>query len=99
MFLPFVLIFDVKHWGALTWDTSAVLSLVCLALLCSAGAYMLYSVKQLTVSKTCIFTNLIPIVTLLVAAAIGQEIFTQTKFWGIVVIVIGVTFSQMNVRF
>ena len=100
MFLPFVLIFDVRHWGALTWDASAVLSLVCLALLCSAGAYMLYSysVKQLTVSKTCIFTNLIPIVTLLVAAAIGQEVFTQTKFWGIVVIVIGVTFSQMTMR-
>ena len=100
MFLPFVLIFDVRHWGALTWDASAVLSLVCLALLCSAGAYMLYSysVKQLTVSKTCIFTNLIPIVTLLVAAAIGQEVFTQTKFWGIVIIVVGVTFSQMTIR-
>ena len=100
MFLPFVLIFDVKHWGSLTWDASAVVSLVCLALLCSAGAYMLYSysVKQLTVSKTCIFTNLIPIVTLLVAAAIGQEVFTQTKFWGIVIVVIGVTFSQMTVK-
>ena len=100
MFLPFVLIFDVKHWGTLTWDASAVFSLVCLALLCSAGAYMLYSysVKQLTVTKTSIFTNLIPIVTLLAAAAIGQEIFTQTKFWGILVIVAGVTFSQMTVR-
>ena len=100
MFLPFVLIFDVRHWGSLTWDASAVFSLVCLALLCSAGAYMLYSyaVKQLTVTKTSIFTNLIPIVTLLAAAAIGQEIFTQTKFWGIVVIVAGVTFSQMTVR-
>lgn len=100
MFLPFVLIFDVRHWGSLTWDASAVFSLVCLALLCSAGAYMLYSysVKQLTVTKTSIFTNLIPIVTLLAAAAIGQEIFTQTKFWGILVIVAGVTFSQMTVR-
>ena len=99
MFLPFVLIFDVRHWGSLTWDASAVFSLVCLALLCSAGAYMLYSysVKQLTVTKTSIFTNLIPIVTLLAAAAIGQEVFTQTKFWGILVIVAGVTFSQLRV--
>ena len=95
-----ILIFDVRHWGSLTWDASAVFSLVCLALLCSAGAYMLYSysVKQLTVTKTSIFTNLIPIVTLLAAAAIGQEVFTQTKFWGILVIVAGVTFSQMTVR-
>lgn len=100
MFLPFVLIFDVKQWGSLSWDFGNISSLVCLALLCSACAYMLYSysVKQLTVSKTCVFTNLIPIVTLLVASAIGQETFTQTKFWGIVVIVIGVTFSQLRMK-
>ena len=98
-YLPFILIFDVKQWPSLTWDFDAVLSLVCLALLCSAGAYMLYSysVKKLTVSKTCVFTNLIPIVTLLVAAAIGQETFTQMKFWGILVIVAVVTFSQLKI--
>lgn len=100
MFLPFVLIFDIKQWGSLSWDFGNISSLVCLALLCSACAYMLYSysVKQLTVSKTCVFTNLIPIVTLLVASAIGQETFTQTKFRGIVVIVIGVTFSQLRIK-
>ena len=89
----------MRQWPALTWVFNAVLSLVCLALLCSAGAYMLYSysVKKLTVSKTCVFTNLIPIVTLLVASAIGQETFTQTKFWGILIIVVGVTFSQLTV--
>ena len=61
-------------------------------------AYMLYSysVKQLTVNKTCVFTNLIPIVTLLAASAIGQETFTAIKFWGILVIVAGVTFSQLR---
>jgi drug/metabolite transporter (DMT)-like permease len=57
-----------------------------------------YSVKKLTVNKTCVFTNLIPIVTLIAAASIGQETFTQTKFWGIVVIVAGVTFSQLKIR-
>lgn len=97
-YLPFVLIFDLRHWGELAWNGSTITSLVCLALLCSAGAYMLYSysVKQLTVTKACIFTNLIPIVTLLVASAIGQETFTQVKFWGILVIITGVTLSQMK---
>lgn len=100
LYLPLILIFDVKQWPSLTWDFDAVLSLVCLALLCSAGAYMLYSysVKKLTVTKTCVFTNLIPIVTLLAAAAIGQETFTQMKFWGILVIVAGVTFSQLKIQ-
>ena len=99
-YIPFILIFDIKQWPAMIWDSSTILSLLCLAILCSAGAYMLYSysVKQMTVTKTCIFTNLIPIVTLLAAASIGQETFTQMKFWGILVIVIGVTFSQMTVK-
>ena len=99
-YLPFILIFDVKQWPSLTWDFDAVLSLVCLALLCSAGAYMLYSysVKQLTVNKTSVFTNLLPIVTLLAASAIGLESFTPIKFWGILVIVAGVTFSQFKLR-
>ena len=99
-YLPFILAFDIRQWPSLTWDFSAIVSLICLALLCSAGAYMLYSysVKKLTVSKTCVFTNLIPIVTLLVASAIGQETFTQTKFWGIVVIIVGVTFSQLKIQ-
>lgn len=98
-YLPFILIFDIHQWSALNWNFSSISSLVCLALLCSAGAYMLYSysVKQLTVNKTCVFTNLIPIVTLIAAAAIGQETFTATKFWGILVIVAGVTFSQLRV--
>ena len=99
-YLPFILIFDVHQWPSLNWNFSSISSLICLALLCSAGAYMLYSysVKQLTVSKTCVFTNLIPIVTLLTAAAIGQEAFTSIKFWGILVIVVGVTFSQMTMK-
>lgn len=98
-YLPFVLGFDIRHWGELSWNASAILSLVCLALLCSACAYMLYSysVKHLTVTKTSVFTNLIPIVTLVAASAIGQEIFTMTKFWGVLVIIAGVTFSQMKV--
>jgi len=98
-YLPFILIFDIHQWPTLTWNFSSISSLICLALLCSAGAYMLYSysVKQLTVNKTCVFTNLIPIVTLLAAAAIGQESFTAIKFWGILVIVVGVTFSQLRV--
>jgi len=99
-YLPFILIFDIHQWPALNWNFSSISSLICLALLCSAGAYMLYSysVKQLTVNKTCVFTNLIPIVTLLAAAAIGQETFTAIKFWGILVIVAGVTFSQLNLK-
>ena len=54
--------------------------------------------KQLTVTKVSVFTNLIPIVTLLVAAAIGQETFSNLKLLGIVVVVAGVMFSQTKIK-
>ncbi|MDY6327116.1 MAG: DMT family transporter [Bacteroidales bacterium] len=99
-YLPFMLAFDMKVWPSLAWDATNIFCLVCLAILCSAGAYMLYSysVKQLTVTKVSVFTNLIPIVTLLVAAAIGQETFSNLKLLGIVVVVAGVMFSQTKIR-
>lgn len=99
-YLPFVLVFDVNNWSLATWDAYSWVCLICLALFCSAGAYMLYSysVKCISVTKTVIFTNLIPIVTLIVAAIIGQETFTQTKFWGILVVVVGVIMSQSRLK-
>ncbi len=97
-YLPLTLMFDFSKWSSLNWNYQSILCLLCLAIFCSAGAYMLYSysVKKLTVTKVSVFTNLIPIVTLLVASAIGQENFTQSKFWGIVVVVTGVIFSQLK---
>lgn len=95
-YLPFVCIFDLQHWGSISWSGSAILNLVCLAVLCSAGAYMLYSyaAKQISITKLTVFTNAIPIVTIIVAALMGLEAFTLQKFAGIVVVVFGVILSQ-----
>lgn len=97
-YLPFVCIFDLRHWGSITWSGSAILNLVCLAVLCSAGAYTLYSfsAKRIGITRLTVFTNAIPIVTIIVAALLGQEAFTLQKFIGIVIVVFGVIFSQMR---
>lgn len=97
-YLPFVCIFDLRHWGSITWSGSAILNLVCLAVLCSAGAYTLYSysAKHIGITRLTVFTNAIPIVTIIVAALLGQEVFTIQKFIGIVIVVFGVIFSQMR---
>lgn len=97
-YLPFVCIFDLRHWGSITWSSSAILNLVCLAVLCSAGAYTLYSfsAKRIGITRLTVFTNAIPIVTIIVAALLGQEAFTLQKFIGIVIVVFGVIFSQMR---
>lgn len=97
-YLPFVCIFDLRHWSSITWSGSAILNLVCLAVLCSAGAYTLYSysAKHIGITRLTVFTNAIPIVTIIVAALLGQEVFTLQKFIGIVIVVFGVIFSQMR---
>ncbi len=99
-YIPFMFIFDIKIWPSLIWDFQNIFCLVCLAILCSAGAYMLYSysVKKLTVTKVSVFTNLIPIVTLIVASAIGQETFSKVKFLGIIIVIAGVILSQLKLR-
>lgn len=97
-YLPFVCIFDLRNWGSIAWSGSAILNLVCLAVLCSAGAYTLYSysAKHIGITRLTVFTNAIPIVTIIVAALLGQEVFTLQKFIGIVIVVFGVIFSQMR---
>lgn len=99
-YLPFVFIFDLRHWGGLVWSWSNVSSLLCLAVLCSSGAYMCYSfaAKKITVTKVSVFANAIPIVTLFCATLIGQETITLQKCAGVLLVVVGVVLSQMNFR-
>jgi len=97
-YIPFVLLFDVKGWGSISWTFSAIVSLLCLAVFCSAGAYMCYSyaAKQVKITRLSVFTNAIPIVTMVVAALLGQEVFTVQKLIGILIVVVGVILSQMK---
>jgi drug/metabolite transporter (DMT)-like permease len=69
-----------------------------LAIFCSAGAFMLYSysAKILSVIKVSIFTNAIPIVTIIVAIILGQETFSISKILGIVIVVVGLLLSQFG---
>lgn len=95
-YLPFVCLLDLRHWGDIAWSGSAVINLLCLAILCSAGAYMLYSyaAQKISITKLSVCTNAIPIVTLIFAAILGLEAFTVLKLVGIVIVVIGVVISQ-----
>ncbi|MBO4382430.1 MAG: DMT family transporter [Bacteroidales bacterium] len=97
-YLPFVCIFDLRQWGEIVWSANAIFCLVCLAVLCSAGAYMLYSyaAKQISITKLTVFTNAIPIVTICGAAMLGQEALTSQKILGIFIVVAGVVLSQLR---
>lgn len=97
-YLPFVCIFDLRQWGEIVWSANAIFCLVCLAVLCSAGAYMLYSyaAKHIPITRLSVFTNAIPIVTICGAAMLGQEALTSQKILGIFIVVAGVALSQLR---
>lgn len=97
-YLPFVIFLDIPQWNNINWSGSALFNLCCLAILCSAGAYMLYSyaAKKISITKLSVFSNAIPIITIFFATKLGLETFTYQKFIGILIVVIGVIISQLK---
>lgn len=96
LFLPCFLLFDLQALPEVRWSYEAVISLVLLALLCSSGAFMLYGygAKLISMMKVSVFTNAIPVVTIVFAVLLGQETFTWNKILGILIVVGGLLFSQ-----
>ncbi len=97
-FLPCLLIFDLEKISSITWSFNSITSLILLAVFCSSGAFMLYSygAKIISVIKVSVFTNAIPVVTIIAAVILGQEAFSLPKILGIVIVVMGLLFSQFG---
>jgi drug/metabolite transporter (DMT)-like permease len=68
-----------------------------LAVFASSGAYMLYIpvVRELGVNKANMYTNLIPVFTAILSFFILSETFNFNKIIGIVIVVAGVSLSQI----
>lgn len=97
-FLPCLLIFDLGKISSVAWSIEAIISLILLAVFCSSGAFMLYSygAKIISVLKVSVFTNAIPVVTIIVAVILGQEQFSIPKILGIVIVVLGLLLTQFG---
>lgn len=97
-FLPLFLVFDFKSVMQIEPSVITILSLVGLGILCSSAAYILfiYAIKHLGISKSNLYTNLIPVIASLAAFLILKEDFTPLKATGIVVVIIGVMLSQYD---
>jgi len=98
LFLPFFLFFDfndIMHIKP-TWVT--IFSLIGLGVLCSSAAFILfiYAIKHIGISKSNLYTNLIPVIASLAAFFILKEDFTWQKASGMVVVILGVMLSQFN---
>ena len=75
-----------------------ILPLVCLGILCSAGAYALwaFAFSKLGASRANVYSNLIPVFTAIFSYFIIHESLTANKIIGILVVVVGLILSQMK---
>lgn len=100
LFLPCFLFFDMNKVHDIVWSWRIISDLLFLAVLCSSGAFILYSysAKKLSIAKASVFTNAIPVVTIVFAVLLGQETFTVMKTTGIVIVVSGLIISQIKIK-
>ena len=97
-FLPLFLVFDFRHFLTVTPDAKLITSLLQLSLFASTLAFIFYtmSVKEIGVSRTSIFSNLMPVFTAIFSAIFISENFTATKIAGMAIVIAGVMISQLR---
>jgi len=97
-FLPLFLIFEWNQIGQVQWTFSVILPLLELALFGSALAFVFftYSIKRLGMTRSSVFSNLIPVFTTLFSYFILRDEITLLKIAGIGVVVGGLLLTQLE---
>lgn len=97
-FLPMTIImeqFEPSNFGNLS---EYIVPLVCLGVLCSAVAYSLwaFAFSKLGASRANVYSNLIPVFTGIFSFILGIEALSSNKILGIILVVVGLVFSQIR---
>ncbi len=98
LFLPFFLLFEAKSITEVTITGEIIISMLLLAILASSVSFVFFahSVKLLGISKTNIFSNLIPVFTAIFSFFLLSEEFTVHKIAGILLVIGGVYLSERS---
>ena len=97
-FIPTFLLTDFSTIQTLQVNRESLLALVMLSVFASVIAFVLFAgaVRQVGVTRTNVFVNLIPVFTAILSWFILDEILTVSKWFGILVVVIGLFVSQLG---
>jgi drug/metabolite transporter (DMT)-like permease len=95
-FLPLFLILDLRKFLVVVPDQRLIVSLLLLAFFASTLAFVFYTIatRHLGISRTNIFTNLIPVFTAVFAFFAVGEKFDLPKLVGMAMVLAGVVLSQ-----
>lgn len=95
-YLPLMFCLDGTAFLQLSWSPKMILLLLLLGIFCSTLAYVCYNrgIRDLGATATVIFTNAIPVFSMIAALAIGQESFSLFKLIGMAIVLLGVLLVQ-----
>jgi drug/metabolite transporter (DMT)-like permease len=98
LFLPLVIIFDIKDWNPGMISIGALVPILKLAIFASSFAFLFYSnaVQVLGAVRANIFTNLIPVFTAAFSFFFLNETLILQNILGIVLVIVGLVLSQVN---
>jgi len=97
-FLPLFFIFDFDKFLEVVPNTELITSLLLLALFASSLAFVFFTIsaREIGISKTNLFTNLIPVFTAVFSYFILDEVFGMQKLAGMTIVIVGVLLTQLN---
>jgi drug/metabolite transporter (DMT)-like permease len=100
LFMPFFFAFEYRHFIMVIPGLRMISSFLFLGILASSLAYVFYAktMKELGISKSNIFTNLIPVFTAIFSFLILSEKFTAFKLAGMIIVIGGVIITELNQR-
>ncbi|HXK80991.1 MAG TPA: DMT family transporter [Bacteroidales bacterium] len=99
-FLPIMLSFDLSHNIATGFVPEAGIAILKLGFFASTLAFLfyMYALKFMEITKVNIFTNVIPVFTILFSWLVLNEMITAKKIIGMSMVILGVLISQLNFR-
>ncbi len=97
-FIPTFIITDYPTIQSLQVNKESLLALLMLSVFASVIAFVLFAgaVRQVGVTRTNVFVNLIPVFTAILSWFILDEVLTVSKWFGISVVVVGLFVSQIG---
>lgn len=99
-FIPTFFLTDYSSIQTLHVSNQSLLALILLAVFASVIAFVLFAgaVRKVGVTRTNVFINLIPVFTAIFSWLILDEIMTMSKWFGIAVVIVGISISQWAKR-
>jgi len=97
-FLPFFLLTKGDFPVIKIFEPPAIVPLLCLAILCSCGAFTsyVYALKNIGITRACIFSATIPIISATASYFLGVETFSWIELLGIAIVIAGVILAQRS---